>query len=209
MISVRKGGSYISVEPEEIKMMDVSPTQLVSVAAALIPFLEHDDANRALMGSNMQRQAVPLMNPEVPVVGTGVESVVARDSGAVVLAKRSGVVESVDASRIIVRADRMDEDGIDSGVDIYNLAKYQRSNQDTCFNQKPIISVGQRVHKKDILADGPAIDNGELALGRNVMVAFMSWGGYNYEDSILVTIILTPLWLGFHTSTSVEPVLVI
>ncbi|HPH54685.1 MAG TPA: DNA-directed RNA polymerase subunit beta, partial [Smithella sp.] len=178
---------YISVEPEEIKMMDVSPTQLVSVAAALIPFLEHDDANRALMGSNMQRQAVPLMNPEVPVVGTGVESVVARDSGAVVLAKRSGVVESVDASRIIVRADRMDEDGIDSGVDIYNLAKYQRSNQDTCFNQKPIISVGQRVHKKDILADGPAIDNGELALGRNVMVAFMSWGGYNYEDSILVS----------------------
>jgi len=187
LISVRKGGSYISVEPEEIKMMDVSPTQLVSVAAALIPFLEHDDANRALMGSNMQRQAVPLMNPEVPVVGTGVESVVARDSGAVVLAKRSGVVESVDASRIIVRADRMDEDGIDSGVDIYNLAKYQRSNQDTCFNQKPIISVGQRVHKKDILADGPAIDNGELALGRNVMVAFMSWGGYNYEDSILVS----------------------
>ncbi|MBN1363309.1 MAG: DNA-directed RNA polymerase subunit beta [Syntrophaceae bacterium] len=187
LISARKGGSYISVEPGEIKMMDVSPTQLVSVAAALIPFLEHDDANRALMGSNMQRQAVPLMRPEVPVVGTGVESVVARDSGAVIVAKRSGVVESVDASRIIVRADRMEEDGIDSGVDIYNLAKYQRSNQDTCFNQKPIINIGQRVHKKDILADGPAIDNGELALGRNVMVAFMSWGGYNYEDSILVS----------------------
>ncbi len=187
LISVRKGGSYISVVPEEIKMIDVSPTQLVSVAAALIPFLEHDDANRALMGSNMQRQAVPLMSPEVPVVGTGIESVVARDSGAVVVAKRSGSVESVDASRIIVRADRMEEDGIDSGVDIYNLAKYQRSNQDTCFNQKPIISVGQKVHKKDILADGPAIDNGELALGRNVMVAFMSWGGYNYEDSILVS----------------------
>lgn len=187
LISVRKGGSYISVVPEDIKMIDVSPTQLVSVAAALIPFLEHDDANRALMGSNMQRQAVPLMSPEVPVVGTGIESVVARDSGAVVVAKRSGSVESVDASRIIVRADRMEEDGIDSGVDIYNLAKYQRSNQDTCFNQKPIISVGQKVHKKDILADGPAIDNGELALGRNVMVAFMSWGGYNYEDSILVS----------------------
>jgi DNA-directed RNA polymerase subunit beta len=187
LISVRKGGSYISVEPEEIRMMDVSPTQLVSVAAALIPFLEHDDANRALMGSNMQRQAVPLMRPEVPVVGTGVESVVARDSGAVVVARRAGVVESVDASRIIVRVDRMEEDGIDSGVDIYNLAKYQRSNQDTCFNQKPIIRVGQRVNKKDILADGPAIDNGELALGRNVMVAFMSWGGYNYEDSILVS----------------------
>ncbi len=187
LISVRKGGSYISVEPEEIRLMDVSPTQLVSVAAALIPFLEHDDANRALMGSNMQRQAVPLMSPEVPVVGTGIESVVARDSGAVVVARRAGVVESVDASRIIVRADRMEDDGIDSGVDIYNLAKYQRSNQDTCFNQKPIISTGQRVGKKDILADGPAIDNGELALGRNVMVAFMSWGGYNYEDSILVS----------------------
>ncbi|MBN1472057.1 MAG: DNA-directed RNA polymerase subunit beta [Syntrophaceae bacterium] len=187
LISVRKGGSYISVVPEDIKMIDVSPTQLVSVAAALIPFLEHDDANRALMGSNMQRQAVPLMSPEVPVVGTGIESVVARDSGAVVVAKRSGTVECVDASRIIVRADRMEEDGIDSGVDIYNLAKYQRSNQDTCFNQKPIISAGQRIHKRDILADGPAIDNGELALGRNVMVAFMSWGGYNYEDSILVS----------------------
>jgi len=187
LISVRKGGSYISVEPQEINLMDVSPTQLVSVAAALIPFLEHDDANRALMGSNMQRQAVPLMQPEVPVVGTGIESVVARDSGVVVIAKRSGVVESVDASRIIVKADKVEEDGIDSGVDIYNLSKYQRSNQDTCFNQKPIVSVGQRVHKRDILADGPAIDNGELALGRNVMVAFMSWGGYNYEDSILVS----------------------
>ena len=187
LISVRKAGSYISVIPEDIRMMDVSPTQLVSVAAALIPFLEHDDANRALMGSNMQRQAVPLMSPEVPVVGTGIESVVARDSGAVVVARRAGVVESVDASRLIVRADRMEEDGIDSGVDIYNLAKYQRSNQDTCFNQKPIVSAGQRVGKRDILADGPAIDNGELALGRNVMVAFMSWGGYNYEDSILVS----------------------
>ena len=142
LISVRKGGDFISVVPEEIKMMDVSPTQLVSVAAALIPFLEHDDANRALMGSNMQRQAVPLMSPEVPVVGTGIESVVARDSGAVVVAKRSGVVESVDASRIIVRADHPEEDGIDSGVDIYTLAKYQRSNQDTCFNQKPIVDVG-------------------------------------------------------------------
>ena len=187
LISVRKGGDFISVMPEQIKMMDVSPTQLVSIAAALIPFLEHDDANRALMGSNMQRQSVPLMSPEVPVVGTGIESVVARDSGAVVVAKRPGVVENVDASRIIVRADRPEEDGIDSGVDIYNLAKYQRSNQDTCFNQKPIVNVGDRLHKKDILADGPSIDNGELALGRNVMVAFMSWGGYNYEDSILVS----------------------
>jgi DNA-directed RNA polymerase subunit beta len=187
LISVRKGGDFISVMPEDIKMMDVAPNQLVSVAAALIPFLEHDDANRALMGSNMQRQAVPLMCPEVPVVGTGMEAIVARDSGAVVVAKRSGVVETVDASRIVVRADKPEEDGLDTGVDIYTLSKYQRSNQDTCFNQKPIIAVGDRVQKRAILADGPATDNGELALGRNVMVAFMSWGGYNYEDSILVS----------------------
>src|SRR5512145_1587858 len=187
LISVRKGSDFVSAMPEEIKMMDVAPHQLVSVAAALIPFLEHDDANRALMGSNMQRQAVPLMCPEVPVVGTGMEAIVARDSGAVVVAKRAGVVESIDASRIVIRADKPEEDGIDTGVDIYTLSKYQRSNQDTCFNQKPIIDVGDRVHKRDILADGPATDNGELALGRNVMVAFMSWGGYNYEDSILVS----------------------
>jgi len=187
LISVRKGGDFVSALPEDIKMMDVAPDQLVSVAAALIPFLEHDDANRALMGSNMQRQAVPLMCPEVPVVGTGMESVVARDSGAVVVAKRTGVVEMVDAFRIVVRADKPEEDGLDTGVDIYTLSKYQRSNQDTCFNQKPIIAVGDRVQKRDILADGPATDNGELALGRNVMVAFMSWGGYNYEDSILVS----------------------
>ncbi|MHB8137213.1 MAG: DNA-directed RNA polymerase subunit beta [Smithellaceae bacterium] len=187
LISVRKGGDFVSAMPEDIKLMDVAPNQLVSVAAALIPFLEHDDANRALMGSNMQRQAVPLMCPEVPVVGTGMEAIVARDSGAVVVAKRSGVVESVDASRIVIRADKPEEDGLDTGVDIYALSKYQRSNQDTCFNQKPIIAVGDRVHRRDILADGPATDNGELALGRNVMVAFMSWGGYNYEDSILVS----------------------
>mgnify|MGYP003606924827 FL=1 len=187
LISVRKGSDFVSVVPTDIKMMDVSPNQMVSVAAALIPFLEHDDANRALMGSNMQRQAVPLMCPEVPVVGTGMEAVVARDSGAVVVAKRSGVVESVDASRIVIRADKPEEDGLDTGVDIYTLSKYQRSNQDTCFNQKPIIAVGDHVQKRDILADGPATDNGELALGRNVMVAFMSWGGYNYEDSILVS----------------------
>ncbi|HPG53145.1 MAG TPA: DNA-directed RNA polymerase subunit beta [Smithellaceae bacterium] len=187
LISVRKGGDFISVVPEDLKMMDVSPNQLVSVAAALIPFLEHDDANRALMGSNMQRQAVPLMCPETPIVGTGMESVVASDSGAVLVAKRAGNVKSVDASRIVVLADRPEEDGIDSGVDIYSLSKYKRSNQDTCFNQKPVVSVGQHVGKKDILADGPATDEGELALGRNVMVAFMSWGGYNYEDSILVS----------------------
>lgn len=148
LISVRKGGDFISVVPEDLKMMDVSPNQLVSVAAALIPFLEHDDANRALMGSNMQRQAVPLMCPETPIVGTGMESVVASDSGAVLVAKRAGNVKSVDASRIVVLADRPEEDGIDSGVDIYSLSKYKRSNQDTCFNQKPVVSVGQHVGKK-------------------------------------------------------------
>jgi DNA-directed RNA polymerase subunit beta len=187
LISARRGGDFLTVQPSEINMMDVSPNQLVSVAAALIPFLEHDDANRALMGSNMQRQAVPLMKPEVPLVGTGMEAVVARDSGPVVVAKRDGVVESVDANRIVVKGDDVENDGIDTGVDIYNLVKYQRSNQDTCFNQKPIVSVGKCVRKGDIIADGPATDNGELALGRNVMVAFMSWGGYNYEDSILIS----------------------
>ncbi len=187
MISARKGGDFITVEPSDINYMDVSPNQLVSVAATLIPFLEHDDANRALMGSNMQRQAVPLMRPAVPLVGTGMEAIVARDSGAVVAAKRDGVVENVDASRIVVKCDGAEEDDLDIGVDIYNLIKYQRSNQDTCFNQKPIAVKGDRVRRGDIIADGPATDNGELALGRNVMVAFMSWGGYNYEDSILVS----------------------
>jgi DNA-directed RNA polymerase subunit beta len=167
--------------------MDVSPNQLVSVAATLIPFLEHDDANRALMGSNMQRQAVPLMKPEAPLVGTGMESIVARDSGAVMVARRSGVVESVDAARIVVKCDTPEKEGLDTGVDIYNLIKYQRSNQDTCFNQKPIVAKGQKINKGEIIADGPATDSGELALGRNVMVAFMSWGGYNYEDSILIS----------------------
>jgi len=187
LISARKGGDFLSVVPTDVNMMDVSPNQLVSVAAALIPFLEHDDANRALMGSNMQRQAVPLMKPEVPLVGTGMESVVARDSGAIMAARRSGVVESVDAARIVVKCDSPAKEGLDTGVDIYNLIKYQRSNQDTCFNQKPIVNKGQKVSKGEIIADGPATDKGELALGRNVMVAFMSWGGYNYEDSILVS----------------------
>ncbi len=187
LISARKGGNYMAVAASDVTMMDVSPNQLVSVAAALIPFLEHDDANRALMGSNMQRQAVPLMQPEVPLVGTGMESVVARDSGAVVAARRDGTVESVDASRIVIRCSVHDQDETDTGVDIYNLTKYQRSNQDTCFNQKPIVNPGDEVRVGDIIADGPATDNGELALGRNVMVAFMSWGGYNYEDSILVS----------------------
>ena len=188
MVSARKGGDFPIVEPVDVSMMDVSPNQLVSVAATLIPFLEHDDANRALMGSNMQRQAVPLMKPAVPFIGTGMEAIVARDSGAVVSAKRDGVVESVDASRIVVKCDGAGQKGhLDIGVDIYNLIKYQRSNQDTCFNQKSIVNKGDRVKKGDIIADGPATDNGELALGRNVMVAFMSWGGYNYEDSILVS----------------------
>ncbi|MDD5775991.1 MAG: DNA-directed RNA polymerase subunit beta, partial [Candidatus Omnitrophica bacterium] len=175
LISARKGGDFLTVLPKDINMMDVSPNQLVSVAATLIPFLEHDDANRALMGSNMQRQAVPLMKPAVPIVGTGMESIVARDSGAVVVSKRSGLVESVDAARIVIKSDGAEQDGLDIGVDIYNLIKYQRSNQDTCFNQKPIVNKGDRINKGDIIADGPATDNGELALGRNVMVAFMSW----------------------------------
>ena len=187
LISARKGGDFLAVDPMDVNMMDVSPNQLVSVAATLIPFLEHDDANRALMGSNMQRQAVPLMKPEVPLVGTGMESIVARDSGAVSVAKRSGVVESVDAARVVIKSDAPEREGLDTGVDIYNLIKYQRSNQDTCFNQKPIVGKGQRVVKGEIIADGPATDKGELALGRNVMVAFMTWGGYNYEDSILVS----------------------
>jgi len=187
LIPARRGPDFLAVVPEEVSMMDVSPTQLVSVAATLIPFLEHDDANRALMGSNMQRQAVPLMAPEVPIVGTGMELYVARDSGAVVAARRDGVVESVDAARIVVKSSNPEKDSLDTGVDIYNLIKYKRSNQDTCFNQKPIVNKGQKVRKGEIIADGPATDKGELALGRNVMVAFMSWGGYNYEDSILVS----------------------
>ena len=187
LISARKGNDFQTVSPTEVNLMDVSPDQLVSVAAASIPFLEHDDANRALMGSNMQRQAVPLLKPEVPLVGTGMESVVAKDSGAVVVVKRPGIVEDVDASRIVIKCDSDEKDEIDTGVDIYNLVKYQRSNQDTCFNQKPIVNRGDRVSQSDIIADGPATDDGELALGRNVMVAFMSWGGYNYEDSILVS----------------------
>ena len=187
MISARKGSDFISVTPTEVNLMDVSPNQLVSIAAASIPFLEHDDANRALMGSNMQRQAVPLLRPEIPLVGTGMESVVAKDSGAVIVAKRAGIVEYVDASRIVIKSDTGSLDELDTGVDIYNLVKYQRSNEDTCFNQKPVVNRGEWVNRDDIIADGPATDSGELALGRNVTVAFMSWGGYNYEDSILVS----------------------
>lgn len=186
LISARLGGEFIMVRPQQVQLMDVSPTQLVSVAAALIPFLEHDDANRALMGSNMQRQAVPLLCTEAPLVGTGMERVVARDSGATVVARRSGIVENVDSTRIVIKADTPTSRG-DAGVDIYPLIKYQRSNQNTCINQRPIVVVGDRVRAGDVIADGPATDMGELALGRNVLVAFMIWGGYNFEDSILVS----------------------
>src|SRR5574338_514538 len=166
-------------------MMDVAPNQLVSVAASLVPFLENDDANRALMGSNMQRQAVPLLRTQAPLVGTGMEAVVARDSGVTVVAKRDGSVVSVDASRIVIKPD--EDDGTGSNVDIINLIKYQRSNQNTCINQKPIVKIGDRVRRGQVIADGPATERGELALGRNVLVAFMPWGGYNFEDSILIS----------------------
>jgi DNA-directed RNA polymerase subunit beta len=189
-VSARKSGEFRMVSPEELHYMDVSPKQLVSVAASLIPFLENDDANRALMGSNMQRQAVPLLQPEAPLVGTGMEHVVARDSGAVIVAKRAGVVEYVAADRVVVRAEGRSKkaDPVqDLPLDIFNLTKYRRSNQNTCLNQKPIVKKGQRVQQGDIIADGPGTDQGELALGRNVLVAFMPWGGYNFEDAILVS----------------------
>jgi DNA-directed RNA polymerase subunit beta len=174
------------VPPDQVTLMDVSPNQLVSVAAGLIPFLEHDDANRALMGSNMQRQAVPLLRTEAPLVGTGLELTVARDSGVTVVARRAGIVEAVDSQRIVIRADRPSGPR-DPGVDIYNLVKYQRSNQNTCMNQKPIVVVGERVSMGDVIGDGPSTECGELALGRNVVVAFMPWNGYNFEDSILIS----------------------
>jgi DNA-directed RNA polymerase subunit beta len=179
-VSARKAGDFIMARPEELTLMDVSPNQLVSVAASLIPFLENDDANRALMGSNMQRQAVPLIQTEAPIVGTGMESTVARDSGVTVLARNPGTVESVDGSRIVIRND-------EGGVDIYNLTKFRRSNQNTCLNQKPIVFKGGRVEAGFVIADGPSTDKGELALGKNVIVAFMPWGGYNFEDSILIS----------------------
>ena len=187
LVSARLGGEFVMVEPAQVDLIDVSPTQLVSVAAALIPFLEHDDANRALMGSNMQRQAVPLLRTEAPLIGTGMEDIVARDSGAALVAKRGGVVESVDSTRVVVKAEAREATRQDIGVDIYGLTKYQRSNQNTCINQRPIVRVGDRVEAGDVIADGPATEMGELALGRNVLVAFMIWGGYNFEDSILVS----------------------
>ena len=185
LVSSRKGGEFVMARPEEVNFMDVSPNQLVSVAASLIPFLENDDANRALMGSNMQRQAVPLLRTEAPFVGTGMERTVARDSGVTIVARRDGLVENVDSTRIVVKADKPGGSR-DTGVDIYNLVKYQRSNQNTCNNQRPIVVVGDQVKAGDVIADGPSTEMGELALGRNVVVALMPWGGYNFEDSILI-----------------------
>ena len=187
LVSVRYQGEFSLKAPNEIHYMDVSPQQVVSVAAALIPFLEHDDANRALMGSNMQRQAVPTLKAEKPLVGTGFERFVASDSGVCVVAKRGGEIESVDASRIVVRVNSDEVETGDAGVDIYNLIKYTRSNQNTCINQCPIVSLGDSVSRGDILADGPSVDMGELALGQNMRIAFMPWNGYNFEDSIMIS----------------------
>ena len=186
IVSSRQAGDFLMAPRDTITLMDVSPKQLVSVAASLIPFLENDDANRALMGSNMQRQAVPLIRAEAPFVGTGMEETVARDSGAAIAARRTGIVDQVDAARIVVRATGDVEAG-KSGVDIYTLMKFQRSNQNTCINQRPLVKMGDVVNAGDVIADGPSTDLGELALGRNVLVAFMPWNGYNFEDSILIS----------------------
>ena len=185
LVPVRHNGDSALMSPERIDLMDVAPQQVVSVAASLIPFLERDDANRALMGSNMMRQAVPVLKPEKPLVGTGFETIVAGDSGVCVVAKNNGVVENVDAARIVVRV--TDSKNSNNAVDIYNLTKYTRSNQNTCINQRPLVSVGDKVKFGDILADGPSVDNGELALGQNIRIAFMPWNGYNFEDSILMS----------------------
>ena len=187
LVSCRFKDEFTLATPEKINYMDVSSKQIVSVAAALIPFLEHDDANRALMGSNMQRQAVPTLRTEKPLVGTGIERIVAKDSGVAVIARRGGLIESVDASRIVVRVNDAETEAGIPGVDIYNLTKYTRSNQNTCINQRPLVKPGDRVSKNDILADGPSTDMGELALGQNLLVAFMPWNGYNFEDSILIS----------------------
>jgi DNA-directed RNA polymerase subunit beta len=205
LVNAREAGNFVLKHREQVQYMDVSPKQLVSVAASLIPFLENDDANRALMGSNMQRQAVPLLRAEAPLVGTGMERVTARDSGAVVICKRSGIVDSVDSERIIVRVEGGAHEGQMSrevGADIYTLTKFKRSNQNTCINQKPIVQQGQRVKKGDVLADGPCTDHGELALGRNVLVAFMPWRGYNFEDAIVVSERLVKD--DFYTSIHIE-----
>jgi DNA-directed RNA polymerase subunit beta len=186
LISCRKSGDFVMASPDQIDYVDVAPKQLVSVAASMIPFLENDDANRALMGSNMQRQAVPLIRTEAPLVGTGMEDVVAIDSGATIRARRAGIVDQVDAARIVIRSSEEDKDGT-PGVDIYNLLKYVRSNQSTCITQKPLVNVGDKLEAGDVIADGPSTELGELALGQNVLVAFMPWNGYNFEDSILIS----------------------
>ena len=186
LISCRKNGEFINADLDAIDLMDVSPQQLVSVAASLIPFLENDDANRALMGSNMMRQAVPLIKPKAPLVGTGMEFTVAKDSGSTVVAKREGIVDQLDANRIVIRVTDKKDTSLNK-IDIYNLLKFQRSNQNTCINQRPLVNVGDKILKNQVIADGPATDLGELALGRNVLVAFMPWNGYNFEDSILIS----------------------
>ncbi len=187
LVQCRRDGDFIMAPAEQIDYMDVSPSQVISVSAGLIPFLEHDDANRALMGSNMQRQAVPLVRSEKPLVGTGMEAEVARDSGVTMIARRGGIVERVDASRIVVRVHESEQVEGEPGVDIYRLFKYRRSNQNTCFNQRPLVKVGEAVAGGDIIADGPSTDQGELALGRNALVAFMPWRGYNFEDAIVIS----------------------
>ena len=190
LVNARKAGNFVLVSRDDVDYIDVSPKQLVSVAASLVPFLEHDDANRALMGANMQRQSVPLLRAQAPIVGTGMEGVTARDSGAVVLARRSGIIDSVDSERIIVRVEGEHHPmqlSREVGSDIYQLTKFKRSNQNTCINQRPIVKPGDRVAKGQVIADGPCTDMGELALGRNVLVAFMPWRGYNFEDAILVS----------------------
>lgn len=187
LVSARRKGDFALVNPDDVELMDVSPNQLVSIAASLIPFLEHDDANRALMGSNMQRQAVPLIRTHAPLVGTGIERVVARDSGQIIVNRHEGEVIMVDGTKIVVRRHNSQTDEVGSDVDIYNLTKYQRSNQNTCVTQRPVVHVGDKVKAGDVLADGPATDAGELALGQNVLIAFMPWNGYNFEDSILIS----------------------
>ena len=186
-VPVRRNGEYLLVPPAEVSKLDVSPKQIVSVAASLIPFLENDDANRALMGSNMQRQAVPCLLAQAPMVGTGMEHIVARDSGATVVAKRAGHVMSVESERIVIKSDKVTDDALDTGVDIYQLVKYRRSNQNTCITQRPIVRVGERVGAGEVIADGPSTDMAELALGQNCLVAFMPWNGYNFEDSVLIS----------------------
>ncbi len=187
LISCRTQNEFTLSAPDKIDFMDVSPKQIVSVAASLIPFLEHDDANRALMGSNMQRQAVPTLRSDTPLVGTGMERAVAIDSGVTVVARRGGSVDSVDASRIVVRVNDDETTAGEPGVDIYSLTKYTRSNQNTCINQRPLVRAGDAINRGDVLADGPSTDLGELALGQNLLVAFMPWNGYNFEDSILIS----------------------